>query len=283
MNTDNLIMVQMNQSHWDGHKFDGAASESVTKNSGAESGAVRMNKLIVPKSIIRPSQAHWSAVRSWFYKQTSPFYDGGWRVRPLHDFVAFQSQFLEHQDTADALVKELIEVAYPTAVENAQVRMGGLYNAGDYPNPETLRNKFSITIDYQPVPVSADNWLVKLDEFTKNLVEETTKSTEESIEQEPWLRLYDPLERFKRALEKSLGEPHSTFRSNIVDQITDACDTALALSADPYEVNLNDTVEYIRTDICLTADVKLLRKDNSYRKHIAMRLSRAIKRIQENI
>jgi hypothetical protein len=283
MNTDNLIMVQMTQSHWDGHKFDSAASENVTKNSGAESGAVRMNKLIVPKSIIKPSQAHWSAVRSWFYKQTSPFYDGGWRVRPLHDFIAFQSQFLEHQDKADELVKNLIENTYPAAIKTAQTRMGDLYNEADYPNPETLRNKFSITIDYQPIPVSADNWLVKLDDFTKDQVEETTKSTEEAIAQEPWLRLYEPLERFKRTLEKSLGEPQSTFRTKTVDQIHEACETALALAVDPYEVNLNETVNYIQTDICLTTDIKMLRKDNSYRKHIVKRLTRAIKKIQENI
>jgi len=282
MNTQNLIMVQMTQSHWDGDKFDGATSEKITRTSGAESGSARLNKLIVPKSIIRPTQVHWSAVRSWFYKQTSPFYDGGWRVRPLHDFVAFQKKFLEHQDTSEQLVKNLIEDTYPAAMKTAESRMGNLYNPADYPNPEDLRSKFSINIEYQPVPAMADNWLLKLDDYTKNLVEETTKMTEENIQQEPWLRLYDPIVRFKRPLDLAIGEPHSVFRSNIIEQLDEACDTALALSVDPSNIQLHETVSFIRS-ITAGLDVKTLRRDNSFRKHIALKLKRALKMIEENM
>lgn len=279
---DKLIMLKLFQRQWVGQRFDGSKSAKITADSGAESGAARLNKQIVPKSVINPTKQHFAAMKSWFYDQTSPFYDSGWRVRPIHDFSVFRDEYAKLKNTAESLVSDLISNTYPKALEHAEQRMGELYNSADYPNPEELRQHFEITLDMQPIPEVSHNWLTKLDEDTKDIVEDTTKRSEENVKNEPWLRLHEPLSRLHKTLLTRIGEHGSVFRSTSFQSLTSTCKTALSLSTNPNDTNLTDVIFKITSEV-VPADVKALRKDDAYRKHIASKVKNILTEIGNNL
>lgn len=278
---DKLVMLRLQHSQWIGQKFDVQHSESITADKGAESGSARLNKMIVPKAVINPTRRHFSAMKSWFIDQTSPL-PGGWRVRPLHDIGKFKEAYNKWTDDADDLIHTLITDTYPKALENAPTRMGNLYNASDYPNPEELRYKFNISLDVQPMPKVSNHWLVKVDTFIKDAIEKTTKQTETNVANEPWIRMYQQLYRLHRSLVTRIGEEGATFKSVVVTSLPNICDTAKSLSVDPNEPELNSVITNITSQIA-TMDIKRSRTDDIYRKQMASKVKNVIKQIQDNL
>jgi hypothetical protein len=282
MNKDNLIMIRLYQAKWAGRRFDGKASAKIAKDAGAAPDTVRANKLIVPEAVIKPTDLHWGMMKKWFYEQTSPFYDTGWRVRPMHDFLTFRKEYTQYKDEAEKLVNTLITTTYPEAVANAEARMGDLYNSANYPNPEDLRDCFEIEIDLQQIPAITHNWLTKLDEESKIIVDNTTKKAETNVAQEPWLRLYTPLNRLQSALSTRVGEKGSVFKNSTVETLPTICDTAVSIAVDPNDTDLQDAVYKIRNDIAV-ADTKKLRTEAAYRAFVLRQITNVLKIVKNNI
>lgn len=282
MNKDNLIMVRLYQTKWSGRQFDASASEDIAKDSGAEAGTARLNKLIVPKEVVTQTNTHWGAMRKWFYDQTSPFYDTGWRVRPFHDFQTFRSEYAELKDKADEFVDDLIENKYPEAMEKARTRMGELYDPSDYPIAEDLRDKFLIEMEMQPVPEVTHNWITKLDEETQDQIDATTKNAEENVAKEPWMRLYAPLNQIANALRNKIGDKGAIFRANAFENLPDVCNTAKAIAANPNDTDLNDCIDAILRNIA-SADLKQVRKAQDYRTYVYQHVQRALADIKNHV
>jgi len=279
---EKLVMVRLYQAKWSGRRFDRAASSAITKNAKAEEGSARLNKLIVPEAVIKPTNLHWGNMKKWFYEQTSPFYDTGWRVRPMHDFLSFREEYVKYKDEADSLVNSLINETYPAALATTEKRMGDLYNPEDYPNPEDLRSQFEIELDLQQIPTITHNWLTKLDDESKAIVNDTTQRAENNVEQEPWIRLYKPLNRLQSALGVQIGEKGSVFKNTTVEGLPEICDTALSIAVDPDDTELQDAIYKIRNNVAI-ADIKKLRTDTAYRTFTLKQIDAVLKIIKNNI
>jgi len=282
MNKDNLIMIRLYQAKWAGRRFDGKASAKIAKDAGAAPDTVRANKLIVPESVIQPTNRHWGMMKKWFYDQTSPFYDTGWRVRPMHDFLSFRQEYTRYKDEADQLVNDLINTTYPKALVAVESRMGDLYNPADYPKPEDLRDCFEIEIDLQQIPAVTHNWLTKLDEAAKSIVDNTTKKAETNVAKEPWLRLYDPMNRLQNALSIRIGEKGSVFKASTIETLPTLCNTVLSIAQDPNDSELQSAIYKIRNDIAV-ADLKKLRNEPAYRIFVLRQVSATLKIIKANV
>jgi hypothetical protein len=200
----------------------------------------------------------------------------------MHDFLSFRQEYTRYKDEADQLVNNLINTTYPEALTAVESRMGDLYNPADYPKPEDLRDCFEIEIDLQQIPAVTHNWLTKLDEASKSIVDNTTKRAETNVAKEPWLRLYDPMNRLQNALSTRIGEKGSVFKTSTVEALPTLCNTVLSIAQDPNDSELQSAIYKIRNDIAV-ADLKKLRTETAYRVFVLRQVSATLKIIKANV
>ena len=91
---------------------------------------------------------------------TLPWDDNGYRVLPSAAYMDHAEKMRELSNrfipAVDALARE-----FGNLVEQAKVRLGGLFRPEDYPAPDELRSKFSFETKVMPLP-DAGNFRVAL-------------------------------------------------------------------------------------------------------------------------
>jgi len=131
---------------------------------------------------------------------------------------------------------------YPRLIQNAQVSLGKLYNASDYPDIEDLKSKFDMDIRVMPVP--ADDFRVSIPDSELAQVRADVGAQVESATTkamgEAWQRLYD---RVKHISDK-LHDPKSIFRDTLIDNTRDICDVLKRLN-----INDDDNLEQLRAEV----------------------------------
>ncbi len=77
-------------------------------------------------------------------------------------------------------------------MEEARVRLGGLFRSEDYPAPEELRSKFSFETKVMPLPDAGDFRVTLGDEEKERIKRQITAAVEASLQvasRELWQRL----------------------------------------------------------------------------------------------
>jgi len=67
-------------------------------------------------------------------------------------------------------------------VENAKVRLGGLFRSEDYPRVEELRSKFSFETKVMPLPDAGDFRVTLGDEEKERIKRQITAAVEASLQ-----------------------------------------------------------------------------------------------------
>ncbi len=157
------MLVNLQVGVWKGYRLDKEASRAVTEQNHAQLDAARVNKHLVAKEVLKPIETAASSVRTHFYDKTLPWKDNGDRVltrklymRFIQDHEALVSQFHKTVD-------HFVDVTYPAARDQAEFRMGALFNIDDYPSAYELRRKFYVHLDMDAVTTS-DDFRVDLEE-----------------------------------------------------------------------------------------------------------------------
>jgi hypothetical protein len=115
-------------------------------------------------------------------------------------------------------------------LEEAMIRLGGLFRAEDYPTPEELRAKYSFETKVLPLP-DANDFRVTLGEEEKERIKrQITASVEASLQvgsRELWQRLYEAVSHMAERLQayKVTGEGvEHPFRDSVVTNLVKLVD-----------------------------------------------------------
>jgi len=131
-------------------------------------------------------------------------------------------------------------VDYPALVQVANNYLGTLFDAGDYPTADEVRDKFGFRRVISPVPESGD---FRLDIATTEL-DEVRAEYEQAFDtrlgdamKEPWDRLHKVLTSISSRLEGTTedNETSKRYYSSLVTNATDLCGmlTHLNITKDP--------------------------------------------------
>jgi hypothetical protein len=181
-----------------------------------------------------------SESRQEHYFITLPWDDNGYRVLPAAAYMdhveKMQSLSARFTRAVDALVHQ-----FSTLVDQARVRLGGLFRPQDYPTLEELRNKFSFETRVLPLPDAGD-FRVALGEEEKARIErQITAAVESSLQvgsRELWYRLYEAVhhmaERLSAYRVTKEGVEHP-FRDSVVVNLVKLVEVLpkLNVTADP--------------------------------------------------
>jgi hypothetical protein len=259
------MIVNLQVGTWLGYRLDKNASAKVTADANAESDAARVNKHLIPKEVLRPIVTAAGAVRTHFYAKTLPWKDNGDRLLTRKMFTKFMEEHGKLVEQFNSAVDDFLSHTYLRARDQAEFRMGGLFNSNDYPSSSHLRSKFYVNLDIDAVTTSND-FRVQLNQKELDGVR---KSMEDALEGrvkramcDVWLRLAETLKHFG---DKMAGD--EIFRDSTVKNLEEIVDILPDLNI------FNDPdLEQIRLQIVANVigyEAKELRKNDAVRKQVA--------------
>lgn len=219
--TERAMVMNLSISRWEGKRLDKEASQRVTEEAGARADAARVNKHLVPKEALAPVMTAANVVRDHFYTSTLPWRDNGDRLMPRKLFTTFIERHEELKREFDAAVDKFLCVDYPTAVAQAEFRMGELFKSDDYPKAWELRNRFRVQLEFEPVSTSND-FRVQIDQEhvdkVKSTMEDAALRRVQTAQADVWRRLLEKVGRFQERLSGTTedGKP-AVFRDTTVD------------------------------------------------------------------
>lgn len=230
---DNALVVNLSISMWAGHKLDKAKTSEVNYNANAESDASRVNKHLVSKASMAAIVRAAGAMRQYVYRVTLPWGDNGDRLIGASGYMAFVEEFARLKQQFNEAVEEFIGVQYPAERARAQFRMGDMFVASDYPEPETLRRKFGVTLDVHGVPAATDLRAQLREEDIQHLraeIENHNAAKLRTAMQTLWQRLFDTVSHFADRMQEDEKFKDATVR-NLHRLLAEV--PALNISGDP--------------------------------------------------
>jgi len=133
---------------------------------------------------------------------TLPWDDNGYRVLPSAAYMDHTEKMRELSNRFDPAVEALAR-EFGNLVEQARVRLGGLFRPEDYPAPDELRRKFSFETKVMPLPDAGDFRVTLGDEEKERINRQITATVEASLQlasRDLWQRLYEAVSHLAERL-----------------------------------------------------------------------------------
>ena len=264
------MLVELSISTWTGRKLDKTVSNEVTVSKHAQKGTATVNKKILGDCAeLDAVQKYAANVRNCHYALTMPWSDTGLRLLTTANYFTYQTQLTALQNEFATLVENFLD-AYTWEVSKAQVRLGNLFNANDYPSVDKLRDKFKFNISYMPVPSAGDFRLdinneanQQLAQHYKNYYDTQLKNAMNDI----WQRAHSALTKMSERLDYADNQTKKIFRDSLVDNVLevvsllDTCNITGDTHMSAIKSKLVDTLsgvtpEALREDEYLRLDTK---------------------------
>lgn len=275
--TDRAMVMNLSIGLWQGYRLDREASTKVTNEAGAASDAARVNKHLIPKPSLAPIVTAQNAVRSHFYDNTLPWRDNGDRLMTRKLFLDFIPKHEALVAAFNEQVETFLTEGYPSAIEQAEFRMGSMFKRADYPAVSELRRKFYVALDIDAI-TTADDFRVAIDaEHVEKVKATMTANAEARIQTamtDVWKRMADVVGRFQ----ERMADPKAVFRDSTVTNIADILDLVPGLNV------LDDPqIEQVRKAIAESLggiDAKDIRKDPALRNELAGEAGKIMSKMQ---
>lgn len=225
---------------WTARKLDKAQSAKVTADAGAIDRTANVHKQLLPECAELEAIQSWAgAFRNWVYLSTSPWDDSGWRIGSVARHMDFMQEVGDRIMHGEVLVDAFVNV-YLRAVADAQFKLGGMFNASDYPTERQVRERFRFAVDVMPLPAVDDFRTVEgVDQAeVDRLVGEAGRAVEARIGEamaDAHDKLFKVIEKYARTLEQFDSKEIKRFGDTLVGNVGDLLDVmpALNLTGDP--------------------------------------------------
>lgn len=269
------LLVWLSISTWSARKYDKKISEKVNHEYHASSDAGRYNKFLLPgdcaayKSLVSTA----SAIRAQHYSHTLAWSDEGWRLLPTANYMDYAAWFREQQrkfrDDLDSFISD-----YPMMKERARALLNGMYKDADYPDTQDIRSRFSLSLEYSPLPAFGD---VRVDlssdqiaAVEANIQTRADRAVKIAVD-DSWSRLH----KIVSAISERLTQPDAIFRDSLIENAHECCAVMKKLNVtnDPDLERMRLSVE---TSLTMFAP-DILRKNKAVRESVAQKADAIMK------
>lgn len=149
--TSKAVLATLHVQCWSGTITDHQVARDVEIRAGATGTAGRYSKILLSKEALQPLQTHALRVRKEHRYLTLPWDDGGDRLLPIDMYQEYRQRIDEMIQQYSTLRATLL-AEYVDQIEASKKRLGSLFNAGDYPSVDQLKNKIEIRRGFTPIP-----------------------------------------------------------------------------------------------------------------------------------
>jgi hypothetical protein len=218
---DRALLVSLNIGGWSGRKIDKRITQDVASANGVTTSAGRYNKCLLPGcSVLESIHAKDGHIRNKFYTNTLPWGVEGQQILPVSNYLAFMQDFRREKAERQALVQQFV-TDYPTLVQQAQSSLNTLYDPKDYPDYQSIGDKFYMELQVMPVPATDFRVQIASDELTRiqQEVEQRVAAAQTTAMRELWSRVY---ERVKHIADKC-ADHKAIFRDSMIENAQELC------------------------------------------------------------
>jgi hypothetical protein len=250
---EKAMTVQFSSKCWTARKFDKAATTKHNADQGADSDASRINKLLIPKSIIDgPVKARQNAQHKVHDLLASPWNADGVKILKATVYEEYATRMAAAEEVYWEQVDQFMtryQGFYDNLWEKGPERMGGMYDRKDYPTPQEVRTKFTFKVHYAPITHSGDWRIGGLSgDETKALAAAVAERERELLAaamKSVWKRLHTVVSNVVSKLSREIGSKESVYRDTLLGNVIDLCGLLpdLNLEDDPQLEELRKEVE----------------------------------------
>lgn len=150
---DRAMLCYISVSCWSARKLDRKASGKVTSEAGASDDAARVNKHLLASAdtTLKELTKLGAKARRYLEENSLPWDDAGNRLlsneKAIEVVTEITNMEKEFSTLADAFTND-----YPVLRAQALDNLGDLANSDEYPQPDIVREKFSMRVSMSPLP-----------------------------------------------------------------------------------------------------------------------------------
>ena len=218
------VLVSLSVSTWTARKYSKEITAKVNADHGASGDAGRYNKSLLPgdaesyKALMRVA----GYARTNHYSQSLAWSDEGWRLLPTANYQDYTDRLRGLTSEFETALEDFL-LDYPALVNQSRGRLNGMFRDSDYPDVHDLRAKFSIGVEFSPVPTSGDFRLdlagSTIEAIEKSVVDRVERATAGAVK-DSWDRLKDCVLH----IHSRLSDPKAIFRDSLIDNARELTD-----------------------------------------------------------
>jgi hypothetical protein len=218
------MLVELSIGTWTGRKLDKRASNDVTSQNNAAKGVANVSKkLLGDCAELDAVQKFTANARNVHYACTMPWSDTGLRLLPTKQYFKYHSEMTALQSEFERLVTVFLD-AYDWEIQNAQLKLGALFNPDEYPTRDKLEPRFRFRMNYMPLP-SAGDFRVDIESEAQQALASQYESYYTTQFQQAmndvWQRAYEAITKMSERLDYAGTEDKKVFRDTLVSNVKD--------------------------------------------------------------
>jgi hypothetical protein len=218
------MLVELNISTWTGRKLDRQVSAEIDVAKHTTTRAGNYNKKLFADEPTFDAIGKFAGMaRTAHYHSTMPWSDSGLRLLTTAMYFDYQKKVSQMEMDFNNLVSDFIN-QYDKLCIQAQMKLGTLFNAEDYPDRDTIASRFRFSVKYSPVPEVGDFRVDVGNDAQQQLKESYARFYQENLEsayKDVWTRTHDALTRMS---EKLAGQNKQIFRDTLVTNVREMVD-----------------------------------------------------------
>ena len=225
--SSSAMLVELCISTWTGRKMDKKASKDVTLQNHAATGVAAVSKKLLGDCAELDAVTKFVAnARNVHYSCTMPWSDSGLRLLPTAQYFKYHQEMTGLQMEFERRVRAFLD-AYDWEIQTAQLKLGTLFDANEYPTVDKLTDKFRFKMNYVPLPDAGDFRIDIEAEAKRELASQYADyyaSQFQSAMKDVWQRAYDAVSKMSERLDYTDATGKKIFRDSLVDNVVEMCD-----------------------------------------------------------
>lgn len=224
------VLIDLSISTWTGRKLDKRASQEVVNQNNAAKGVANVSKKLLGDCAELDAVQKFAAnARNIHYAMTTPWSDLGLRLCTTRAYLGSDTR-AGYEKEMSGLQQEFFRLvdlflqAYDWEIQNAQLKLGSLFNPDEYPTVEDLKTKFRFRFAAMPVPEAGDWRLDVGNEAAESLRGQYEKFYGDQLKTamgDVWQRTYEVLSKMSERLDYGDDANKKIFRDTLVSNVKD--------------------------------------------------------------
>jgi len=270
--SNSAVLVSLSISAWTARKLDKRKTEEVNIAANASKGASKLYKdLMVGTQLVEQANKYAAQCRLANTQWTMPWDNEGERCLPSSLTLDYKTEFNKRRDVFFGYRDKIVE-SLPMMKLIARDNLGDMYNPEDYPDPDTVWEKYDWKIRFKPVPESGHLYLdipaQELEEM-KASIDASTSDAAKATAKHNWETLYKMLSAMSAKLKQANDDTatkKTRFHDVFVDDAVDLCRmlTHFNITGDPELERARKMLE----DTMFGADIEIIKESPMVRERM---------------
>lgn len=219
--SERAMLVKLSIAQWTARKYDKEISAKVATDYQTSSDVGRYNKVLIAEEAIKRIAQKATEARTYHYTNTLPWLDDGQRILPAANYMEYMQSMQRFRLDFETAVSEFVD-SYSAYVDEARIRLNGMFKESDYPGLSELAGKYSYDIAVLPMPVSSDFRVdlgtAQTAAIREDIERRANQATEDAMK-DLWNRLHETVSK----MAEKLADEKGIFRDSLVGNAVELC------------------------------------------------------------